>query len=249
MNHSNGKALDSAWKSYKATGDLKSRNYLVMNYYYLTERVAKKRTRHLSDSAIIYVEDLAQEGVFGLVKAIDRYTPNTKVKFETFAFTVISRVMIDAQRRIDLASRLTRKRVNQYKHAKVFLQGSNGKNPTDEQMGKYLGLTPTKLRVFLKDIKEWDLRYERLVYRDKVKKSVDPFLIAARKDTIDFLLRGLTTREKKIIILYHYEGLSMEGAGLATNLTRAGVSQIHKSTMKRIKERIAGRKDLEELVA
>lgn len=63
-------------------GDAKARELLItrnMGYVYMVANKQAKRLRHLTP------EDLAQEGVFGMARAIEKYNPAYGTKFITYA--------------------------------------------------------------------------------------------------------------------------------------------------------------------
>jgi RNA polymerase sigma factor (sigma-70 family) len=63
-------------------GDKQARDRLILHSMRLVVSMARSTTRHLSDDAH---EDLASEGVFGLIKAIEKWRPDSGANFATYA--------------------------------------------------------------------------------------------------------------------------------------------------------------------
>ena len=63
----------------------------------------------------------------------------------------------------------------------------------------------------------------------------DPLLTIQQKDVLDLITRNLTKKERLIIIMYYYEGLTMREIGEIMELTESRVCQIHSNVMKKLK--------------
>lgn len=102
------RALDRAWRSLQLTGDQKARDFLFSQFAHL---VPKTRT-HLMVRVPpnLDPEDIDAEGKMGLLKAIDRYDPNKKVKFESYAISMIRGAIQEFLRSSDDVSRSVRDR-------------------------------------------------------------------------------------------------------------------------------------------
>ena len=62
-----------------------------------------------------------------------------------------------------------------------------------------------------------------------------------RRDIIEVLTRNLSQKEKRIIIMYYYEGLTMKEIGRILDLTESRVCQIHSNVIARLKDRVTRR--------
>src|SRR5579864_7667740 len=74
------------WKKFRETGSIASRNWLCEKYRYL---VTQSRLKIISTQRD--PEDVEQEGVLTLLKAIQTYNPDQGTKFTTYAITCIRR--------------------------------------------------------------------------------------------------------------------------------------------------------------
>ena len=67
------------------------------------------------------------------------------------------------------------------------------------------------------------------------KASLDPLETLNQKDVLRAITRSLTKKEKLIIIMYYYEGLTMREIGNILNLTESRVCQIRSNVMSKLK--------------
>ena len=70
------------------------------------------------------------------------------------------------------------------------------------------------------------------------KGSLDPIESLNQKDVLRAITRSLTKKEKLIIIMYYYEGLTMREIGDIMSLTESRVCQIHSNIMGRLKTQL-----------
>jgi len=68
------------------TGNRKAREELVSKYIPMVKRIARNHYANFLE-----FEDLMQEGMIGLLSAIEEYDPEKKVKFSSFAYICILR--------------------------------------------------------------------------------------------------------------------------------------------------------------
>lgn len=74
--------------------DMAAKDELVLKYIPMVRHIVRNYHPASSD-----MDDFFQEGAIGLLKAIEEYNPNYKVKFSTFAFICISRRVLNAFKR------------------------------------------------------------------------------------------------------------------------------------------------------
>ena len=66
----------------------------------------------------------------------------------------------------------------------------------------------------------------------------DPVQSIHQKDLLDVITRNLTKKERLIIIMYYYEGLTMREIGEIMQLTESRVCQIHGQALARLRARL-----------
>ena len=88
--------LDELWRSYKATGDERLREQLILHYSPLVKYVAGRVSVGLPPN--VEQADFVSSGVVGLIDAIEKFDIDRESKFETYAITRIRGAMIDELR-------------------------------------------------------------------------------------------------------------------------------------------------------
>lgn len=80
-------------------GDLTAENTVALNYLQLAKSIA----RSFCVAGAYEVDDLAQHGMLGLLRAIHTYKPQEKASFKTYASHCIKNAIVDAVRKIENA--------------------------------------------------------------------------------------------------------------------------------------------------
>ena len=70
------------------------------------------------------------------------------------------------------------------------------------------------------------------------KKGLDPVQALHQQDVLEVITSNLTKKERLIIIMYYYEGLTMREIGDIMSLTESRVCQIHSNVMSRLKAQL-----------
>ena len=70
------------------------------------------------------------------------------------------------------------------------------------------------------------------------RKSVDPVDTIQQGDALEMITSSLTKKERLIILMYYYEGLTMREIGEIMELTESRVCQIHSNVMLRLKSQL-----------
>src|ERR1700704_1273982 len=131
--------LQELWRRYKASGDERARERLVVAYSPLVKYVAGRMSSGLP--AHVEEADLISYGLTGLISAIERFDLSREIKFETYAITRIRGAIIDELRTLDWVPRSVRARARGIERANMKLEAKLQRAPTDEEMAAELGLT------------------------------------------------------------------------------------------------------------
>src|SRR5665648_477016 len=101
-----GNEVEETWNRYKASGDERARERLVVAYSPLVKYVAGRMGSGLP--AHVEEADLISYGLGGLISAIERFDLSREIKFETYAITRIRGAIIDELRTLDWVPRSVR---------------------------------------------------------------------------------------------------------------------------------------------
>src|SRR5438067_13891413 len=92
-------AIAALWSDFKANGDPRLRERLILHYSPLVKYVAGRVGVGLPPN--IEQADLVTYGIFGLIDAIEKFDISRAIKFETYAISRIKGAIIDELRAID----------------------------------------------------------------------------------------------------------------------------------------------------
>ena len=174
--------------------------------------VASVACRYQNDA--LSHEDLVQEGMIGLISAVDRYDYTLGLRFSTYAVWWIKQAISHA-----LAERGRMIRVPAPVHAELRrllqtrqrLSEVSGRMPTNEELGRALEMTPDKISLLLKTAqtplsldmpvgREQDTRMGDLIPDGE---RADPLMQVTADDTGETLRRALKTlspSEQELIV-------------------------------------------------
>src|SRR6187431_3255877 len=133
------------WREYKDTGDVQTRNRLVMTYAPLVKYIVFKKVRELP--ARCEVEDFISCGLEALIASIDRYDPEKGATLEQYAWTRIHGAVLDELRRQDWAPRSLRRWERDIAKARERFTSNHGRQPSTEELAEAMGTTPAELRM------------------------------------------------------------------------------------------------------
>lgn len=214
---------------------------------------------------ILDFEDVFQEGVIGLIEAVDRFDLNKGYRFATYAWWWIrQRILSAIESRYLVRVPINRQELESKAFAQIEeLEQALGKIPTASTLAQKIGIRKKEAENF---IFIWKLRYEgsqkeiqtslysiteiiddnQVYYLDKENQSVDfaiIFLKNFRNEKLrNFLKEYLDDREFEIISLYFglYENHehTLEEIGVRYGVTRERARQILKNALEKLKRRI-----------
>lgn len=246
--------LVATWRKYKKKPTLKVRNELVERYLHLVRYIAERVKAKLPNT--VQIEDLVGAGVFGLLDAIDKYDLERDVKFETYCTTRIRGAILDELRKLDWVPRLVRASAHQIEDASRDMQKRMGRLPTEEELADAMGLSmedfddlansatavsmvPFSTRVYEDD--EGHSEQPTDVMADE--RSSDPLKLLHKSELKEIITRDLSKRERLVIMLYYFDGLTLKEIGKVLDLSESRVCQIHSRVLLRLKGILGQKKD------
>src|SRR5881275_1339914 len=131
------------WQQYKATGDRKLRDRLVLTFAPLVKYIVYKKAREMP--ARCEVEDFISCGLEALMISIDRYDPAKGATLEQYAWTRIHGAVLDELRRQDWAPRSLRRWERDIARAREQFSAVHGRRPNREELADALATTTDEL--------------------------------------------------------------------------------------------------------
>ena len=136
--------MEGVWREYKSTGETKLRNQLIEKYLPLVRYIAERLLAKLPQN--IELDDLTSAGIFGLMDAIDAFSLDRGVKFETYCAPRIRGAILDELRSMDWVPRLVRSRTAKFEKARKSLEKEHGRAPTEDEIAKKIGLNKEEFK-------------------------------------------------------------------------------------------------------
>ena len=242
------------WQSYKATGDEGARERLILQYAPLVKYVAGRVSVGLP--ATIEHADLTSYGMFGLIDAIEKFDLDKGVKFETYAIARIKGAIIDELRSIDWIPRSVRSKARDVEKALTKFENELHRTPSEEELAVELGVTVDELRQTLAQVSLTSLvaldeslsgeDNERTALIDTLQdpKAPDPearYEDAELKATLAEAINRMGEREKTVVVLYYFEGMTLAQIGEVLGVTESRVCQMHTKAVLGLRSRIVER--------
>ncbi len=243
--------LNRLWRDYVASQDQSLRDRLLVHYSPLVKYVASRVAVGLPQN--VEHADLVSYGIFGLIDAIERFDLERGYKFETYAISRIKGAIMDELRSIDWVPRSVRSKARSVETAYAKLESRLHRSPTDEEVAEELDITIDQLQTLLSQISFVGLvaldemlaggeRGESITLGDTIAdKGMGPggtFELQEMRQLLAGAINTMPEREKIVLTLYYYEGMTLNEIGQVLGVTESRVCQIHTKAVLHLKARM-----------
>ncbi len=234
-------ALGAIWHAFKSLGDDAAREQLILHYAPLVKYVASRVATGLPSS--VEQSDLVSYGLFGLMDALNKFEPGRGTKFETYAIPRIKGAIIDELRAMDWVPRSVRFKQREIEKALADLEAMLKRQPTEKELAERLGMSLSELHEMITQISFVSVlaldetvsvgqdRGEQVSLIDTLAdKGLDPTQGVESQETRGMLaaaINDLSEREKIVVTLYYFEGLTLAEIGGILGVTESRICQIH----------------------
>ena len=248
------RGIDALWVEFKQTGAQTLRNQLIIYYSpfvkYVAGRVLAGLPRHFDE------EDLVSYGIIGLIDAIERFEPDRNLRFETYAIPRIKGAIIDELRSIDWVPRSVRTKARAVEQAVTHLEGTLRRTPNESEVAAELEMTVGEFHKALRKISSVGMmaldevlrggeRSERSTLGETLpdggRGPVDTFEAKESKEALVRAVDGMPEREKTVLMMYYYDGLTLTEIGDVLGVTESRVCQIHTKALRQLRSKLADR--------
>jgi RNA polymerase sigma factor FliA len=250
--------LEELWKEFKANGESATRERLILHYAPLVKYVAGRVGVGLPPN--IEQADLVSYGIFGLIDAIEKFDLSRAIKFETYAISRIKGAIIDELRSIDWIPRSIRSKAREVERAYAALEAKLHRTPTEPEVAAELGIGLDELHSIFGQVSFVNvLALDELLNvngekGDKVSlvdtledtRVEDPVRAFESQETKHLLARAinlLPEREKIVVTLYYYEGLTLAEIGQVLGVTESRICQMHTKAVLQLRGKLADQRD------
>lgn len=248
------------WRQFKLRGDDTARTRLIEHYRYL---VVKTRQRIIPTVPVrIAPEDLDQEGTIALVRSVEQFDLNRRVKFESYAISSIRGAMLEYLRREDWVPRSVRDRAKRLRAAEEAAARRVGpENVTEKHLADELELpidafyelyaqTTIMIVVSMDDLvgdSEQDDLDPLLVLESVKSREPDPFqaaLVSSQKEMMARCIRWLPAQERTVVQLYYFGGWTLKQIAREMGRSESRAHQLHAQAIQRLTGFIARQRGL-----
>lgn len=236
---------DKLWTSYKKNKTPELREQIIIEYAPLVKTVAGRLFMYLGSN--VEFDDLVGYGVFGLIDAIDKYDCEKDVKFETYASLRIKGAILDQIRKMDWIPRTIRQKQRKIDEAIRAIELRTGKNASDDEVAAELGISDDEFTSWQSQLKVTSL----VSLNEFMEQGNEPVSDATHntqfitpednvskeelKKVLADSLKLLTEKERKVILLYYYEDMTLKEIAQVLEVSESRVSQLHTKALSKMK--------------
>src|SRR5690242_16004493 len=247
-------AIAALWSEFKETKEPQLRERLILHYSPLIKYVAGRVGVGLPPN--IEQADLVSYGIFGLIDAIEKFDITRSIKFETYAISRIRGAIIDELRAIDWIPRSVRYKAREVERAYAALEGELRRTPTEPEVAERLGISLEELHAIFSQVSYVNVvaldelltvggeKGDKLSLVDTLEdtKAEDPVAAFESEETKFMLARAinqLPEREKIVVTLYYYEGLTLAEIGRVLGVTESRICQMHTKAVLQLRAKMS----------
>eukprot|EP00968_Pinguiococcus_pyrenoidosus_P012449 scaffold1090_cov265-Pinguiococcus_pyrenoidosus.AAC.15 len=201
--------------------------------------------RKYATLGILSKQDLEQEGVLGLLKAVERYDPSRANKFSTYAYHFVERAMLDALARHGTGAGSVPpgffKDMARFRTAREKLERSLGRPPAIAEVSAEIGVSEEKAELLLRQanavlsLSSGDVGGRALSRRGRLRPSRDASsavesavessseAIAAVDDPQDYVHKVRMEEELRNVICDEASGIGADPLGIRVLELRYGL--------------------------
>ena len=236
------------WNDYSCNKSSELREKLILEYAPLVKLVAGKLSMYLGGH--VEFEELTSYGIFGLIDAIDKFDISKAVKFETYASLRIRGAILDQIRKMDWIPRTIRQKQKKIDNAIYEIELLKGEAPTSEEIANKLEITVDEYEMWQSQLKATNIVALDEFAEQGIELSPDRSLppkfdqpeetveLKELKEMIKETMVCLTEKERKVVLLYYYEELTLKEISYVLEVTESRVSQLHTKALSKMKDRL-----------
>jgi RNA polymerase sporulation-specific sigma factor len=227
------------------TGDKEALDKLIQVNLPLVSAISKKFLNRGYE-----YEDIFQIGCMGLVKAVNNFNPEFKVKFSTYAVPMImgeiKRFIRDDG--IIKVSRSVKNVARKIHYDKEALTKKLDRDPTIEELAAFSGINAEEIVFAVESVSGLQYLYDTIhqddgspvLLIDKLSENVEEDDEIVDKIALKEALSNLDTKSRQIILLRYFKDKTQVQVAKMLGISQVQVSRIEKKVLKLMKERLSG---------
>lgn len=211
---------------------------------YIASRVMFGKNKYME------YEDLVSYGMIGLIDALNKYDDTKGMKFSSYASIRIKGAMIDELRKNRPISKGAMDKLNRYNKAIEELHGILLREPNNSEIAEYLEISINEVAeienyinyisiVSLENVifsEDEDINLMGII-EDKTSPSPDSYIEDKEKlEILTQAIKLLKEKDRIVLNLYYYEGLTLKEIGKVLNVSESRVCQLHSRCIRNLRE-------------
>jgi RNA polymerase sigma factor for flagellar operon FliA len=249
MSASGPQRQQDLWKKYIETRDPATKEQLILEYADLIKYVAGRLSIYFGSN--VEYDDLVGYGVFGLIDAIEKFDPEKKVKFETYASLRIRGAIIDSIRDQDWAPRSLRKKGKELERAYFEVENMLGRSASDLEIADHMGISVEELNKLLQEVnmsqmisledyldQNHEAGLDTLTTEHDSGRPEQRMEVVELKETLADAIEKLPEKERMVVTLYYYEELTLKEISYIMKVSESRISQLHTKAILRMRGRL-----------
>jgi len=234
------------WESWREGGQIEAKKQLIEQYLSIVDYVSNRLAIGLPKN--VSKDDLASNGVVGLIDAIEKFDYKRGLQFETYASWRVRGAILDGLRQGDWVPRSVREKSKKIEEAYQHLEQRYLRSVTDAEMSEYLDVSEKDFQQMLQDVAVTSVCSLEDPIRDEESETRLSLLIDEKAKNPDYkvnefflkesLVKGiekLTEKERTVVSLFYYEDLSLSEIAEVMSLSPSRISQLHSKAILRLR--------------
>ncbi|GIP21451.1 FliA/WhiG family RNA polymerase sigma factor [Paenibacillus sp. J22TS3] len=257
MNERKSMPLNNAdlWERWKEHGDIEAKKMLIEKHLPIVDYVSGRLAVGLPKN--ISKDDLASNGVMGLIDAVEKFDYKRGLQFETYASWRVRGAILDGLRQGDWVPRSVREKAKKIEEGYQQLEQQYLRSVSDAEMSQYLDVTVQEFQHMLQEvavmtlcsledpIREEDSETRLSVLVDEKAKNPDYKVREFHlKESLTKGIEKLTEKERTVVSLLYYEDLSLSEIAEVMSLSPSRISQLHSKAILRLRGTLDKQRDL-----
>ncbi|WP_018750940.1 FliA/WhiG family RNA polymerase sigma factor [Paenibacillus sanguinis] len=243
------------WEQWKEHGDLESKKQLIEKYLHIVDYVSGRLAVGLPKN--VSKDDLASNGVMGLIDAVEKFDYKRGLQFETYASWRVRGAILDGLRQGDWVPRSVREKAKRIEEGYQHLEQQYLRSVTDSEMSAYLDISEKEFQGMLQEVAVMTLCSLEDPIREEESETRLTLLVDEKAKNPDYKVREfylrdsltkgiekLTEKERMVISLLYYEDLSLSEIAEVMSLSPSRISQLHSKAIFRLRCSLDKQRDL-----
>jgi RNA polymerase sigma-B factor len=233
---------------YRTTGDRRLRNELIEEHRWVAVHCARRFSNRGEP-----LDDLIQVGMLGVLKAAERFDPEVGVSFTTFAIPTVMGELRRHFRDTTWAVRVPRRMKDLHVEigaAVEFLTSQLQRVPKVDELARHLGVSEDQVLETMEASGAYragplapggDEDRDGGSDAEAVGEVDVDLMLADDRLTVRSLLRGLAPRERRIVYLRYFDGLSQSEIAEQVGVSQVHVSRLLRASIERLQQQVGVR--------